>query len=57
MGDTPLSRHLIFGSGYPAGDSQTTSALVHLPTRHFAHGHLIGKTGHGKSSLIASLFV
>ena len=57
MGDTPLSRHLIFGSGYPAGESQTEPALVHLPTRHFAHGHFIGKTGHGKSSLIASLFV
>lgn len=49
--------HLIFGLGYQEGQEQYEPVPVGLPVSQLTHTHLIGKTRHGKSMLLAALVV
>jgi hypothetical protein len=49
--------HLIFGLGYEEGQEQYEPVPVSLPISQLTHTHLIGKTRHGKSTLLAALVV
>ncbi len=49
--------YLVFGTGERVDGGSDEQELVTLPPGRMAHAHFIGKTGYGKSTLIASQFV
>ncbi|HSH78220.1 MAG TPA: hypothetical protein VLA19_06780, partial [Herpetosiphonaceae bacterium] len=49
--------YLVFGCGERVDGTSGEEELVALPPARMTHAHIIGKTGSGKSTLIASQFV
>ncbi len=49
--------YLVFGRGARVDGTSEEEELVALPPARMTHAHIIGKTGSGKSTLIASQFV